>query len=153
MTPLQISWFLAPTVALIDQQRNAIASAIPVTVGLISGNAAPDQWKDARLWAKVLKENRIVVSTPQVLLDALSHGFINLGAHISLIVFDEAHHAVSKHPYNEIMQRFYHSLPIDQPKESPLARPAILGLSASPIYGGNIEKAFRQVYCISHHKS
>lgn len=144
----QISWFMAPTVALIEQQRDAIQSHISVQVGLISGDAAPDQWKDASLWSRVLKNNRIIVSTPQVLLDALSHSYVSLETHISLLVFDEAHHAVSRHPYNEIMNRFYRTIPSSQP-----TRPAILGLTASPIYGGNMQKAFRQVCCLGHHIS
>jgi endoribonuclease Dicer len=142
----QISWFLAPTVALIEQQRDVIASAIPVPVGLISGASAPDQWKDRKLWSGILEKYRIMVSTPQILLDALRHGYIHLGRDISLLVFDEAHHATSKHPYNEIMKAFYHPLPPreDHITEEPV-RPAVLGLTASPIYGGDIGKAFRSV--------
>lgn len=134
----QICWFLAPTVALIEQQKAVIASAIPVPVTLISGRSAPDQWKDANLWAKFLTDYRIVVSTPQILLDALRHGYVRLGRDISLLIFDEAHHATSKHPYNEIMKSFYMPLP----NTSGEVRPAILGLTASPIYGGDIGKAF-----------
>ncbi|KAL1737738.1 hypothetical protein HDZ31DRAFT_17770, partial [Schizophyllum fasciatum] len=76
-----------------------------------------------------------------------------LGRDISLLVFDEAHHAVDNHPYNRIMLEFYRQLPTEvQDVESqialgqhvPLARPAVLGLTASPIFGGNTEKAFRQ---------
>lgn len=144
---LQVSWFLAPTVALIEQQRCAIKSHLSVPVGLITGDAAPDQWKDASLWSRVLKSNRIIVSTPQILLDALSHSYVSLETHISLLVFDEAHHAVSRHPYNEIMNRFYRTIPPSQ-----LTRPAILGLTASPIYGGRMQKAFRQVCSFGHHK-
>lgn len=141
---VKISWFLAPTVTLIDQQRDVIARAIPVRVGSISGAAEPDQWKDASLWAKILKEYRIMVSTPQILLNALHHGYLSLGRDIGLIVFDEAHHAVDKHPYNMIMQAFYHSLPPREDLQSAdLARPAVLGLTASPIYGGQVQTAFQ----------
>ncbi|EKM51767.1 uncharacterized protein PHACADRAFT_150441 [Phanerochaete carnosa HHB-10118-sp] len=146
-TSNKVSWFLAPTVALIEQQRDVIAAAIPVSVGLISGASAPDQWKDADLWLNILSQHRIVVSTPQILLDALRHGYINLGKHISLLVFDEAHHAMSKHPYNEIMRGFYHPLP---PRHGcdiqAIVRPAILGLTASPIYSASdIAKSFREI--------
>lgn len=142
----KISWFLAPTVALIEQQRDVIASSIPVSVGLISGAREPDQWKNAALWSKVLAEHRIMISTPQILLDALRHGYIQLGRDISLLVFDEAHHATSKHPYNEIMKGFYRPLPPREGRDAQsIVRPAILGLTASPIYGGDIGKAFRSV--------
>lgn len=86
-----------------------------------------------------------MVTTPQVLLDALRHGYINLGADISLLIFDEVHHAGKNHPYNAIMKEFYHDLP---PRGSLAAsenrvRPMILGLTASPIFGGDPEQAFR----------
>lgn len=136
--PTKISWFLAPTVALCEQQRNVIKTSIPVSVGLISGSLEPNQWKDAALWSKVLTTHRIMVTTPQVLLDALRHSYINLGRDISLFIFDEAHHAVDNHPYNRIMQEFYFHLPQH-------LRPAVLGLTASPIYGGNVEKAFKTI--------
>ena len=141
----QLSWFVAPTVALVEQQRDVIATQIPVTVGLVSGASDPHQWKDPSLWRNILDSHRVMVTTPQVLLDALRHGYINLGADISLLVFDEVHHAGKNHPYNAIMQEFYHILP---PRGSPEARenyvrPMVLGLTASPIFGGNPDQAFR----------
>ena len=86
-----------------------------------------------------------MVSTPQVLLDALRHGYISLGKDISLLVFDEAHHARDHHPYNDIMLEYYKKLPRrDQHSQNSLeVRPMILGLTASPIYGGNVQKALR----------
>ena len=29
---------------------------------------------------------------------------------VALLIFDEAHHAVKRHPYNLIMQEFYHQV-------------------------------------------
>ncbi|KAL1692718.1 hypothetical protein GGG16DRAFT_123829 [Schizophyllum commune] len=150
----KISWFFAPTVGLCEQQRSVIQRSLPVPVGLISGALEPDQWKDAALWTRVLRDHKIMISTPQVLLDALRHGYINLGRDISLLVFDEAHHAVDNHPYNRVMLEFYRPLPtvpvnvesqIAPGKAVPLCRPAVLGLTASPIFGGNTEKAFRTI--------
>ncbi|KAF7336662.1 hypothetical protein MVEN_02101000 [Mycena venus] len=109
--PSKISWFMAPTRALCDQQKAVIQAAIGVPVGLISGNNHPDQWTDTTLWQSILKTYRIMVSTPQVLLDALHHAHINMGNDIGLLIFDEAHHAVDKHPYNEIMKNFYFDCP------------------------------------------
>ncbi|TFK34943.1 hypothetical protein BDQ12DRAFT_737836 [Crucibulum laeve] len=146
----KISWFFAPTVALCEQQKNVIQSSLPVSVGLISGALEPNQWKDAKLWERVIRTHRIMVSTPQVFLDALRHGYIIMGRDISLIVFDEAHHAVDKHPYNMIMKEFYFDLPARDPAgptdtTDVLVRPRILGLTASPIYGGNVIKAFQTI--------
>ncbi|KAF8891292.1 hypothetical protein BD779DRAFT_1670921 [Infundibulicybe gibba] len=155
--PNKISWFLAPTVALCEQQKKAIQAHLPTPVGLISGALEPNQWKDANLWSKVLRDHRVMVSTPQVLLDALRHGYILLGRDISLLVFDEAHHAVDNHPYNRIMQEFYFDLPArPQSALAPTSsssenvdhqylRPMALGLTASPIYGGNVVKAFETI--------
>ncbi|KAF9005526.1 hypothetical protein BDQ17DRAFT_1424006 [Cyathus striatus] len=143
----KVSWFFAPTVALCAQQKRVIQEYLPVSVGLISGALEPNQWKESRLWKTVLKTHRVIVSTPQVLLDALRHGYVNLGKDISLLVFDEAHHAADNHPYNKIMQEFYVILPprslhlTDVSVE--MVRPIVLGLTASPIYGGNVEKSFR----------
>jgi ERCC4-related helicase len=138
--PTQVSWFLAPTVALARQQQAAIAAHLPVSVGLISGANEPDQWRDRELWRRVLNTHRVVVSTHDVLLNALRHGYVHLGADVGLLVFDEAHHAADKHPYNLLMREFYDALP-----RLKTTRPMILGLTASPIFGGNAEKAFRQV--------
>ena len=116
-----------------------------MSVGIISGAAnQPDQWKNHTVWDRVLKTHRIMVSTPQVLLDALGHGYVSLGRDISLLVFDEAHHAVENHPYKRIMSDFYDKLPCrNQHSQNALeVRPMVLGLTASPIYGGNVFKAF-----------
>ncbi|CAL1712693.1 unnamed protein product [Somion occarium] len=145
-TTNKICWFLAPTVSLIEQQRNVIGLSIPVNVGMVSGQSEPDQWKDAKVWQKLLEDYSIMVTTPQILLDALSHGFVSLGQ-LSLLVFDEAHHATSKHPYNTIMRDFYFKLPARNGSGDTTigVRPVILGLTASPIYGGDLSKAFREL--------
>ncbi|KAK0470340.1 uncharacterized protein EV420DRAFT_107663 [Desarmillaria tabescens] len=145
--PRKISWFLAPTVALSKQQHRVITDVLPVSVGLISGSLEPDQWKDASLWKRVIETHRIVVSTPQVLLDALRHSYVQMGRDIGLMIFDEAHHTLDKAPYNMIMREFYFGLsPRDTPNLDPrYARPMILGLTASPIYGGDIIKAFSNI--------
>jgi endoribonuclease Dicer len=132
-------------VSLCRQQRQVIANALPVSVGLVSGADEPNQWKDVKLWNTVLSTHRIMVTTPQVLLDALRHGYVNLGKEISLLVFDEAHHAVDNHPYNQIMKEFYFQIPPRSAADSAreCTRPKILGLTASPVFGGDVAGAFR----------
>ncbi|OCB90323.1 hypothetical protein A7U60_g2499 [Sanghuangporus baumii] len=145
--PIKRSWFIAPTVGLCEQQREVISSCLPVPVGLISGALQPDQWTDEKLWSQVLSTHRIIVSTPQVLLDALRHGYVNMGRDIGLLVFDEAHHAADKHPYNMIMREFYdfcsRRTAFNPPSDN--VRPYVLGLTASPTFGGNIDKAFQKI--------
>ncbi|VDC02152.1 unnamed protein product [Peniophora sp. CBMAI 1063] len=148
----KVCWFLAPTVALANQQYRVIKSSLPVNVAMISGANEPDQWKDIKLWQRVLSDHRIVVTTHDVLLNALRHGYVKLGRDINLLVFDEAHHAADKHPYNLIMQEFYRPLP-ERPagKErlsvpsTAVVRPMVIGLTASPIFGGDVEKAFMKI--------
>ncbi|KAI0052736.1 P-loop containing nucleoside triphosphate hydrolase protein [Auriscalpium vulgare] len=147
----KVSWFLAPTVALALQQHQVIAGHLPVSVGMISGSMEPDQWKDAELWRRVLATHRIMVTTHDVLLNALRHGYINMGRDINLLIFDEAHHAADRHPYNLIMQEFYTHLPPrpqvpEQVSNSEaVIRPMVLGLTASPIFGGDVERAFSKI--------
>ena len=68
-----------------------------------------------------------------------------MGSDISLLVFDEAHHAIGKHPYNMIMKKHYFELPPRGPSDtsSSRIRPMVLGLTASPTYGANVDMAFR----------
>lgn len=139
--------------ALCEQQHNVIQKAIG-SAGLIHGGLEPKQWTDPNLWKDVLSKNRVIVSTPQVLLDALSHGYISLGRDIGLLVFDEAHHANDDHPMNCIMRSFYFNLPIRRSTRAsshgPVReeRPIILGLTASPMFGGNVATAFRWISAV-----
>lgn len=68
-----------------------------------------------------------------------------MGRDIGLLVFDEAHHAVGKHPYNMIMKTHYFDLPprMQNISRDTLSRPMVLGLTASPTYGRNVDTAFR----------
>lgn len=85
----QIIWFLAPTVYLCSQQFEYIQSQISaVEVKFLSGADGVDRWSEQSHWDVVLLNVKVVVSTYQILLDALSHGFVQM-ASLALIVFDE----------------------------------------------------------------
>ena len=88
-----------------------------------------EYWTTLDIWAKVLHNVQVVVSTPAILTQALNHGFVQLQG-ISLLVFDEAHHCVGNAPMNGIMRDHYH--PNNMPNSN-RTLPSILGLSASPI--------------------
>ena len=45
---------------------------------------------------------------------------------INLLILDECHHAVKKHPYSLVMSEFYHTTPKDK-------RPSVFGMTASPV--------------------
>lgn len=82
-------WFLAPTVPLCNQQFEVLKSQIPwVQEKVITGGAnSVDSWS-ASTWETALINVKIVITTPQVLLDALLHGFVGISA-LALLVFDE----------------------------------------------------------------
>lgn len=63
--------------------------------------------------------------TAQILLNILRHSIIRMET-INLLILDECHHAVKKHPYSLVMSEFYHTTPKDK-------RPAIFGMTASPV--------------------
>ncbi|MBE3047809.1 hypothetical protein IMZ48_35925 [Candidatus Bathyarchaeota archaeon] len=82
-------WFLAPTVALCEQQFGVISRQIPsVQVKLLTGDDYVQAWSSEGIWAEFLLNVRIVVSTYQILHDALSHAFVRMDS-LALIVFDE----------------------------------------------------------------
>jgi ERCC4-related helicase len=54
---------------------------------LITGNDNVDSWQK-HTWDAILKDARMVVSTPQVLYDALAHAYLRM-SDLSLIVIDE----------------------------------------------------------------
>lgn len=86
---MQLVWFLATTVALAEQQFNVISSQLPAfQIRFLSGADNVDHWSEQWIWDQVLNNVRIVVSTHQILLDALTHGFVGM-ARIALLVFDE----------------------------------------------------------------
>ncbi|KAI9794264.1 MAG: Dicer-like protein 2 [Peltula sp. TS41687] len=132
----QLVWFLAPSVALTEQQYTQLSSQLPTTrLRFLSGADNVDRWSEQRIWDAVLKDIQVVVSTHKVLLDALTHGFVRM-TDISLLVFDEA---------NMIMHDFYHPIFRKQLQNAQTHRhisddaqqcdtlPHILGLTASPV--------------------
>ena len=47
-----------------------------------------DSWSEQSIWDAALHNIRIVVSTPDVLADAMGHGFVKI-SRLSLLIFDE----------------------------------------------------------------
>ena len=103
-------WFLAPTVALAVQQEAAISQQLPAfQTRLLSGADNVDKWTTQQVWDAMLLNIRVVISTPQVLLDALSNGFVRL-AKLALLVFDEGNHPKRFTRGVGLMSRFSASL-------------------------------------------
>lgn len=146
---IQVVWFLAPTVSLCDQQYGVVRAQIPsVQAKIITGSDKVDSWS-SRTWDGALVNVKIVISTHQVLLDALLHGFVQIST-LALLIFDEgewnssfggsrasltppAHHCNKNHPYSRIMKEFYWE---SKAKCSPV--PHVLGLTASPVVRSDV---------------
>ncbi|KAH8717036.1 dicer-like protein 2 [Phaeosphaeriaceae sp. PMI808] len=123
--PDKLVWFLAPTITLCEQQYEVFKRVLlSYSIQLLSKKNALDYWTDQSAWDAMLHGVHIVISTHQVLLDALTHAFINMSK-LALLIFDEAHHCTLEHPAHQIMSNFF--------ERSKGQRPWILGLSASPI--------------------
>ncbi|OJJ50718.1 hypothetical protein ASPZODRAFT_86279 [Penicilliopsis zonata CBS 506.65] len=131
--PDRMIWFLAPTVALCNQQHDVLAAHLPVKIRLLTGADNVDRWTEQAVWDAVLDGVRVVVSTFAVLTDAMGHGFVKTGQ-LALLIFDEAHHCTKRSPANKIMQDFYHPARLKYGSD---AVPRILGLSASPVLRSN----------------
>lgn len=90
----------------------------------------------------------ILFCTPQKLVNCLKSSIINFKlTDIDLLVFDECHHAIKNHPYNDIM-KFYHKtnyeLKISSDFESKIKMPQVIGLTAS-IGCGDLKRAFEHL--------
>lgn len=128
--PHKVVIFLVNIVPLVFQQGELVKACIPYKVELLCGEMNVDFWKIAQ-WRDRIDSNDVLVMTAQIFLNMLRHAFISLDE-VSLLVFDECHHTQKSHPYNMIMQEFYHRLP-PVTKENPFARPKIFGMTASPL--------------------
>ncbi|RAQ53124.1 ATP-dependent helicase dcl2 [Aspergillus flavus] len=128
--PRKLTWFLTPTVALCLQQYEVIRSHLPaVRACTITGLDKVERWKSQYIWDELLKDKQVVVSTHAVLFEALTHGFVRI-SQLGLLIFDEAHHCMRRHPANMIMLNFYHPTLRKHGRDSV---PCILGLTASPV--------------------
>ncbi len=116
--------FLSPTKPLVNQHSNFLIENLEIEkedISIFTGEVSPDKRQ------KVWKKSRIIVSTPQVIQNDLLSRKINL-EDVSLIVFDECHHAVGDYAYVFISEMY------QKQRDNRL----VLGMTASP--GNNIEK-------------
>ncbi|MBS3781558.1 MAG: DEAD/DEAH box helicase family protein [Candidatus Thermoplasmatota archaeon] len=85
--------FLAPTKPLVSQHARDVQELLDVEEPQVfTGEVSPED--RAQLW----EENRIIVSTPQVIKNDLMSQRLSL-ENVSLTVFDEAHRAVGDYAY------------------------------------------------------
>ncbi|CAL5428641.1 unnamed protein product [Camellia sinensis] len=127
--------FLVPKVPLVYQQAEVIRERTGYQVGHYCGEMGQDFW-DARRWQREFETKQVLVMTAQILLNILRHSIIKMEA-INLLILDECHHAVKKHPYSLVMSEFYHTTPTEN-------RPSVFGMTASPV---NLKGVSSQVDC------
>src|SRR5438445_2283164 len=114
--------FLAPTKPLVEQHAASMRKVLVVDrVTLFTGEATAPEDREL-LW----RENKIIVSTPQVIRNDVRAERISLDD-VSLIVSDEAHRAVGDYAYVDVAAAY---------KEVPDR--LVLGMTASP--GSSAEK-------------
>ncbi|KAI3825989.1 hypothetical protein L1987_00028 [Smallanthus sonchifolius] len=127
--------FLVPKVPLVYQQAEVIREQTGYQVGHYCGEMGQDFW-DARRWQREFEKKQVLVMTAQILLNILRHSIIKMEA-INLLILDECHHAVKKHPYSLVMSEFYHTTTKEK-------RPSVFGMTASPV---NLKGVSSQVDC------
>ncbi|MCD7781996.1 MAG: DEAD/DEAH box helicase [Methanosphaera sp.] len=106
---------LAPSKPLTIQHKNSFDKFLNTTVASITGNDSPSDRK------KIWRNNRVICATPQTVESDIISKEYNF-SDVSLIVFDECHHAVGSYSYVYLAQKYV------QKAENQL----ILGLTASP---------------------
>ncbi|GAV80355.1 dsrm domain-containing protein/DEAD domain-containing protein/Helicase_C domain-containing protein/Ribonuclease_3 domain-containing protein/PAZ domain-containing protein/dsRNA_bind domain-containing protein [Cephalotus follicularis] len=127
--------FLVPKVPLVYQQAEVIREQTHFQVGHYCGEMGQDFW-DARRWQWEFETKQVLVMTAQILLNILRHSIVKM-EEINLLILDECHHAVKKHPYSLVMSEFYHTTPKEK-------RPSVFGMTASPV---NLKGVSSQVDC------
>ena len=115
--------FLAPTKPLVNQHAQFLKKFIvsKATIEIFTGEVSPEKRK--MIW----DENKIIVSTPQVIENDLISKKINL-EDVSIIIYDEVHRAVGNYSYVFISEMYM------KQKEKRIS----LGMTASP--GNDISK-------------
>ena len=114
---------LAPTKPLCEQHVSTFHKHLdidPEKVVLFTGSVKPE--KREALW----KDARVIVSTPQGIENDIINKRVKLHE-VSLLVFDEAHHATGEYAYVWVAKQY---------DKTPIGR--ILALTASP--GSDLEK-------------
>nr|BAX36483.1 Dicer4 [Planococcus kraunhiae] len=113
--------FLVNTIALVEQHYSFLKRHCSLNITMLTGDVGVDLWKEEE-WTAIENNAQILIMTSQIYVNVLTHAYLYL-KNANLIIFDECHHAVNKHPMREVMIFF------DQCEEQD--RPKVLGLSAT----------------------
>lgn len=128
-TSRKICCFLTHSINLAMQQHAVLCSNLPHSILLLYGDLNVDAWTQQE-WYEALQSTDIVVCTAEILYQALGRARITM-SQISLLIFDEAHHAKKNHSYARIVREFY----TDDANRN--ARPRIFGMTVSTLSSGS----------------
>ena len=120
----RLAFFLVHSVALVYQQFAVLECNLNQKVERFAGDMNVDSWS-REIWDKHFEDNMAIVCTADILLNCLFRSHISM-ERISLLIFDEAHHAKRNHAYARIIKEFY----LEQQAD---CRPRIFGMTASPV--------------------
>ncbi|KAF4342995.1 Dicer 2 [Fusarium beomiforme] len=119
-------------VAVLRIQAELQDSSTEKIVWFLGKTLNVDAWSP-EVWPRILRGTRIIVSTFDILRNALDHAFVRMDM-LSLIVFDEVHNCVKNSSGRKIMINHYHEI-----KKAGMPVPSILGLTASPINSSKVD--------------
>jgi endoribonuclease Dicer len=118
--------FLVNSVHLVIQQGQVLTNNLSQPPAILHGGMKQENLWKKDVWSRILEANQAVVCTAEVLNQALFHNYMSINS-ISLLIFDECHHAKKGHPYAKIMLDYYMYSTTGQ------RRPKIFGMTASPV--------------------
>ncbi|ESZ93843.1 hypothetical protein SBOR_5784 [Sclerotinia borealis F-4128] len=142
--PKRVSFFLVDSVTLCHQQHSVLKNNLNQPTDMICGLMGTDL-SDKKKWKKRMDTNMVIVCTAEILRQCLHHSFVTM-SQISLLIFDEAHHAKKDHPYARIIKDFYRN-----DTGETFSLPKIFGMTASPVDArDNVEKAAEELEGLLH---
>ncbi|KAH8930435.1 hypothetical protein BT69DRAFT_1291807 [Atractiella rhizophila] len=129
--------FLVDKTLLVHQHIGTLTRYMPSLASRLKHyfGMSCDSWPVSQ-WLEEFASLDVAVMTAQIFLNQLRAGTWLLDK-CQLVVFDECHHATKSHPYVTIQEEVYMKMEGERPK--------ILGLTASPIYNSESEKAKRDL--------
>lgn len=107
--------FLAPTKPLANQHYRTFSSLLSVKQGMASGSVSSSSR------GKIYEDAQVIFATPQTIENDMEKKVIDF-SDFSLLIVDEAHHAIGNYSYVKIAKRY----------SEQSFHPLILGLTASP---------------------
>nr|CAB3237940.1 probable ATP-dependent RNA helicase DHX58 [Phallusia mammillata] len=134
--------FLVPRVPLVRQQHQLFKRFLGDAPDLLLQVTGETNYRVPINIA--LKRCKITFMTPQILLNMLREESPELLHEISLLIFDECHHTMKNHPYNDIM-RIYLKKKAEGTQQN---FPQIVGLTASPGSGksNSVEQGCKHIF-------